>query len=41
MDLDNKGFKMLEIAIGIMIVVLVAIIGGIAIFIMFIILIIS
>ena len=32
MDLDNKGFKMLEIAIGIMIAVLVAIIGGIAIY---------
>ena len=32
MDLDNKGFKMLEIAIGIMIAVLVAIVGGIAIY---------
>ena len=32
MDLDNKGFKTLEIAIGIMIVVLVAIIGSIAIY---------
>ena len=32
MDLDNKGFKMLEITIGIIIAVLVAIIGSIAIY---------
>ena len=32
MDLDNKGFKMLETTIGIIVTVLVAIIGGIAIY---------
>lgn len=28
MDLDNKGFKVLKVAIGIMVAVLAAVIGG-------------
>lgn len=32
MDLDNKGFGVLEAAIGIMVVFLATIIGGIAIY---------